>query len=350
MPAVWGIVIAMGLDDALAAALGASIIAGGAALGVLGANLTRRLPWPLNIAAGGVAFALSQAIIETVHFTTASAQGFASMIQAPWQAIWTVARSTVVATEQLAAAVLGVSLVTIPRIVSWTQGLVQTSYVASVAYAHQQAAAVASYALGLVAGAMARADAEYVTAVAHADQVGGLVARYAHDLVQAEMARTDAEVLQVERFAQAETAAALGYAQQLAGTVLEYVQAADHALELQVERVLADSSDYARALERVAVDHADAAAGAAAATAAAATAAVVARVTDIENSPCMKVCSPLGEIGQMLQGLEEAGLVAAVLAMAARSAHDPSGTADELATLGSTIDELVKLGRQAIGA
>jgi hypothetical protein len=342
MPAVWGVLVVLGLDEALAAALGASIIAAAAALAVFGQQLARKLPWPLSLAANGISGAISLTIIETVRFTVGSAQGLANAIQAPWQAIWTVARSTVVATEQLAVGLLAVVLVDLPKLVSWTQTLVQTSYLSATAYAHTQAAQVAQYAAQLVLQAEARADAEFVTAVTHSDAVGAAVARYAHDLVQAEVARADAEFLTAEQFARAAAGEAIDYAHQLAGSVLEYVEAADHTLELQVERVLADATDYARALERIAVDHADAAAAATGAAAAAATGALAARVSDIERSDCMKVCSPLGAIGGLLQALGDASLAAVILAMAAELASDPRGAAAAIdAVAGGPVRELV---------
>lgn len=46
-------------------------------------------------------------------------------------------------------------------------------------------------------------------------------------------------------------------------------------------------------------------------------------ITDIENSPCMKVCDPLGEVGQLLQGLEDAGMIAILLGLMAEVRSDP---------------------------
>lgn len=57
---------------------------------------------------------------------------------------------------------------------------------------------------------------------------------------------------------------------------------------------------------------------------------VVAAITAIENSPCMKVCNPLGEVGQLLQGLEDAGMLAILLALIAETRSDPQAVQDGL--------------------
>ena len=50
---------------------------------------------------------------------------------------------------------------------------------------------------------------------------------------------------------------------------------------------------------------------------------IEAAITSIENSPCMKVCEPLGGIGQLLQGLEDAALLAVILGLIDECLHDP---------------------------
>lgn len=59
------------------------------------------------------------------------------------------------------------------------------------------------------------------------------------------------------------------------------------------------------------------------ARAAALAAPIAAAVTAIEDSPCMKYCSPLGDLGQLLQGLEDAGLLAIMLALIEEARQNP---------------------------
>lgn len=342
MPAAWGILIALGLDESAAAALGAMLLAAAGSLAVLSQSLSRKLPWPFSVVAPVVAGLVSLTIYETVRWTQASAQGLASVIQAPWQAIWTVARSTVVATEQLAAALLAVTLVRLPQIVSWTQQLVGTAYTSAVAFAATQSTLVANYARQLVASAMQRADVQYVASVTHADQVGALVAQYARQLAGTLVQRMDAEAAQSLAYTNAAVGAATAYAQALTGEVLEFVQVGEATLRLGLEQVERTSTEYAEQVGRVAIDHADQAAAAAAAGAAAATAAVVARVGAIEDSPCFKACSPLGEIGGLLQALGDVGMAAILVDMAAELARDPAGAAHALDQVaGGAVRELV---------
>jgi hypothetical protein len=58
---------------------------------------------------------------------------------------------------------------------------------------------------------------------------------------------------------------------------------------------------------------------------------IAAAVTAIEQSPCQRFCSPLGDLGQLLQGLENAGMLAIMIAMVEAAMHDPAGLEAEIA-------------------
>lgn len=200
--------------------------------------------------------------------------------------------------------------------------------------------------------AIAHADQVAAAAIAHADAEFVQLERYAGDLVHAAEARADAEFSAGEAFAvqlaqaaiahadqvgaeamalgRAEAAAVAGYAESLASSVLGVVTAGLREAETFTERVGVADQDFARAIGRQAIDHADAAVVAAAAAAAAATAAVATRVQEIEDSPCQRYCSPLGDIGALAQGLFDAGLVAILLGLVAQCERDPAGVAEEL--------------------
>lgn len=51
--------------------------------------------------------------------------------------------------------------------------------------------------------------------------------------------------------------------------------------------------------------------------------AIEAEVTTIRDSPCMRYCSPLGDLGQLLQGLEDAGLLLIMLGLIEEARHNP---------------------------
>lgn len=53
-------------------------------------------------------------------------------------------------------------------------------------------------------------------------------------------------------------------------------------------------------------------------------------VQAIENSPCMQYCSPLGDLGQLLQGLEDAGLLAIMIALVQEARTNPGQVATDI--------------------
>ena len=75
---------------------------------------------------------------------------------------------------------------------------------------------------------------------------------------------------------------------------------------------------------------------------------ITAAITDIENAPCMKFCSPLGDLGQLLQGLEDAGLLALLLLLLQEARTNPAGVAtaidDTIGTVGRDAFQSLQLG------
>lgn len=57
---------------------------------------------------------------------------------------------------------------------------------------------------------------------------------------------------------------------------------------------------------------------------------ISAAVTAIEDSPCMKACDPLGDLGSLIQTLDDLGLMALVAALLEEATSDPSAVADVL--------------------
>lgn len=52
---------------------------------------------------------------------------------------------------------------------------------------------------------------------------------------------------------------------------------------------------------------------------------IAAAVNAIQQSRCFKVCDPLGGVGELLQGLEDAGMLAIILGMIEETRRDPQG-------------------------
>ena len=58
---------------------------------------------------------------------------------------------------------------------------------------------------------------------------------------------------------------------------------------------------------------------------------IEAEVEAIRDSPCQRFCGPLGDLGQLLQGLEDAGMVAIMIALVETAMHDPGSVEREIA-------------------
>lgn len=181
------------------------------------------------------------------------------------------------------------------------------------AYARELFRGAAAYALGLFTAAIAYVQASTATTIAYVQASTASALRYARDLSAADVAYTQAAVAGAENYARA-----------LFTESISYTQVAVLGAERLAERIGADAEGYARALERVAVQHADQVGAAVGAAAAAQAARVASRVASIEDSPCQQFCGPLGELGALLGGLEAAGLTAILLGMISEARSDPA--------------------------
>lgn len=223
------------------------------------------------------------------------------------------------------------------------------------AYSEQLARIAIAHADQAVQAAIGRADQEFEAAIHHTDQVGQVAIQradqdarqaiaYAQQLAQTALDQVQATAQTLAQALDQEAGTQARYTDQVAQTVLEYVQAVQHDLGMELEQVGAQDQEYARALERIAVDHADQVGAAVAAATAAATAEVVARVQDLEHSPCQQRCGVLGELGDLLQGLEDAGLTALLLAVLDEVEHDPQAVQQVLRK------DVVPIFKDALGA
>ena len=157
-------------------------------------------------------------------------------------------------------------------------------------------------------------------------------------------------VTQTQMLARALALEQEAFARALHDQAIRYTQAAvEGALRLERELYgdLRRLLDAGLAAERAA---AESLAAAALASALAALAAVGVRVLRLERSRCQQFCEPLGDLGEFLQGVEQAGLAALLVALAVEMAHDPRGTARTIdGLIGSEVRDLIGAGESAAG-
>lgn len=184
--------------------------------------------------------------------------------------------------------------------------------------------------------------------VDQAQTFAGQLAHWADDRSAARFQQAE-----LDAAAGAMAAAAAGIA--AAGQAAQYARALDQALwtdltgqvmgaERFAEQLTAQTRDWVQQLERLGLAHTDAVGAAVATAAAGATAAVAARVATIEESPCQVHCGVLGDLGSLLQGLEDATLLAALLDLLYEGLTDPGAVERALESA------LVPLVKDAVGA
>ena len=140
------------------------------------------------------------------------------------------------------------------------------------------------------------------------------------------------------------------YVAALHDQAIRFTQDATASAERYAQQVGADAEGYARALQGQAIRYADQIGAQATTYAQALALPIAAAVMAIERSPCQQFCNPLGELGQLLQGLEDLGLAALLIGLAEASVHDPQGTANEIRALVQPVSqELAQLTVGQIG-
>lgn len=162
---------------------------------------------------------------------------------------------------------------------------------------------------------------------------------------------TDATGQAAEAYARDLTGGAVSYTDRLFGEALQATRDGVLDAERFAGRVGVDAEGYARALHDVAIGHADAVGAAVGLYALSLARPLTDAITRVEESPCIRYCNPLGDLGRLAQGLEEAGLAAFLIGMVAEGLRDPSGTARELnGVLGPIMRETGDSLRDLVGA
>lgn len=326
-------VVALPLADAAVAVVGLLLIAAAVPLAQLTVALLSQIP-VIGGPAGKVAYtAFLSGVSVLVRWSQQSADAAASVIQGPIVGVWTMVDALVTEDWQITQTIYALATVTIPRLVGWTFALVtqQIAYVLAqlgyveqwlVAWVSGQLATIAAELVQVVswtAQSLARVEAALGAQIAAGDQ---LVARYAEQLAVDAIQHADQVAITAEHYAAASAIAVERYAEQLVGTEAQRAAGAEQALR-----------DYAGAIGRALEADISAAEARATAAAAAGTAVVATAVQAIENSPCIRNCGPLGEIGQLATDLEGAGLLAILLGLLAQATTDPQGVAEGMRTV-----------------
>ena len=182
------------------------------------------------------------------------------------------------------------------------------------------------------------AEALFGQAERFAWDVGQNVSHYAEALFGQATTYARQLVGDLETLVRQLNAQALGFAEDAFGRAIDFEQRLYNDAIRFAEREGVLARDWARTL----FDQANA-------FTLATVAAVAIRVTAIERSKCQQFCSPLGDLGQLLQDVEDAALVALLLAMAGEMARDPRGAARSIDSLiGPQVRELTgSLGGEA---
>lgn len=221
------------------------------------------------------------------------------------------------------------------RAVSFTEQQIRiaNAYAAALAlgaiqYAAQLARQTQDYARALANGVLAYARDRFSDAIRYTQQVGA-----------ADQAYTERSTRQTQEYARSIGADAIGYAARVGVEANRYT-----------ERVGAQAEDYARSLERIAIGYARDLNKEAVDYTTASVAVVAEAVTAIQRSPCMRYCSPLGDLGSLLQQVEDVGLAALILALAGEAFHDPRGTARSVeGAIGPEVRDLVQVAAATAG-
>lgn len=323
-------ILALPLADALLPLLASLLLAGAAALGYLVGKTLERSPWPLFLIAQGVADVFVGTIRLVVTWAADGARNAASTMAAIFVNPYVVLLHAVWSVGDTAAALLNLRVVVIPFVAAQYAQTVFARVLQEVADRTEAVNALYWTAYNWVRGlydfttaglAAAAADARqlYAAAISHADQVGAAAVAYTQEVGAAVEAHADQGDAAAEAFAQAIGAEALAYTQQVGA-----------ALTGDLELARRDLQGYTDAMGRATSAYAAALAAAVGAYAAARSDALAVAVQGIEDSPCQRFCAPLGGVGEWVQDLETAGLVAALVALAGESVHDPAGVAGGL--------------------
>ena len=304
-----------------------------------------------NAMDGAIWWAYSQSI----NVAAAAIRGAGEIFSVPTMMQHWLTDNVGAAAASAAMAAWRISHITIPLIVSQLTSLAYWARDAAIAVALQVEHDVAGLAWTLYGMAIAHADQWGINleglawtlhsmAIAHADEWGinlegliwavhGLEVQYVDGAIAAVVARQD--VLYAD---------AIGYADKMAQEAERYAEGIDAQTRQWAAGELGAVERYAEGLNAATLAQALAASGA-----------VARELAQLEERDCIKFCNPLGGLGSLLQDLEDAGMLALLLALLGETVNDPAAVLGDVSSvvapivqeIGQGVSELAGIGSRA---
>ena len=317
-------VIALPLGAAAEAAAGLLLLAAAFAIALLVADLLGALP-VIGPAVGPAARnATLGAIARLVTWSVASAQGLASVIAAPFVSVWSVIDSMTWTDWKLAQKIWGLRAVTIPAVERFAFDEAQAAKAYAVAYAEYVKLALWQAINAWVTILVQRMDGLHAQALAYTDYVKLALWQAINAWVTILVQRMDTGLAQERAWADARVGQAIDYAGQIGARDLRVIDQVAEQLARRMDMEVGRALEFERATADTLVRDIAGAEARAGAYAGALVVPVAASLAEVRDSPCFRYCSPLGDLGQLLQGLEDAGLLAVLLALVHDATHDPA--------------------------
>ncbi len=208
------------------------------------------------------------------------------------------------------------------QVYSWSVAFTVSIYQRATQYADYLHALETQFAEQVYSWSVAFTVSIYQRATQYADYLHALQTAYAQAIGTQAIRYAQQLAGQAADYARALHAQAIGFAEDAFGRAIEYEQ-----------RLYGDATRYAERLAQADRAYTQAVGAQALAYAATATGVIAAELADLQQKGCIRYCSPLGDLGALLQGLEDLGLAALLVALAEESIRNPGGTSQLLQEL-----------------
>jgi hypothetical protein len=318
------VVIALPLGAAAEAAAGLLLIAAALAIAFLVADMLGALPVIGPSVGGAARNAMLNAIGRTVVWSQESARAMATVIFGPVYAVWTMIDALVTEDWQIVNTINALARWTIPNLRQWTWALVDANTRWLFATLNADVEWLKAYTYDTAQWVIAWATGEFARARAYTDFVKLSLWQALSAWVQILAQRIDSGLAQERAYADARVGQAIDYADRIGARDLKVIDQVAEQVAARAHLEAQQALEYTRAVAGQLARDVAGAEVRADAYAQALALPIAAAVSAIERSPCMRFCGPLGDLGGLLQGLEDAGLLALLLALLHDATHDPA--------------------------